>query len=149
MTNPLVKVLYVEDQPAVGAVILLELQRARVEVTTAHNAERGLELARKTRFDLILLDVMLREASGFEVCRLLKSDDRLKDVPVIFFTGVPTPKDRMEALRLGAVAYLNKGSEMSQLAERILSEVELARTVASGNGAKDRATSALPVGGQN
>lgn len=138
-----------EDQPAVGAVILLELQRARVEVTTAHNAERGLELARQKRFDLILLDVLLSGTSGFDVCRRFKGDDRLKDLPVIFFTGVPNPQDQKEALRLGAVAYLNKGSEMSLLAERILSEVELARSAASNDEGEASAVSPLTVDGRN
>lgn len=131
MARPFAQVLYVEDQPAVGAVILLELQRARVEVTTAHTIERGLELARQKKFDLILLDVMLKGATGFEACHRLKKDENLKDVPVIFFTGVPNPEDQKEAFRLGAVAYLKKGSEMPQLADRILAEVELARTAAA------------------
>ncbi len=116
-----------------GAVILLELQRAGVAVTTARNSEHGLELARKSRFDLILLDVLLAGSSGFDLCRLLKTDAFLKTLPVIFFTGVPTPQDHKEALSLGAVAYLSKDSGLGKLVERILSEVGLARAAASGN----------------
>lgn len=125
------QVLYVEDQPAVAAVILLELQRVGVEITTAHNAERALELARQKPFDLILMDVLLPGDNGFDLCRLLKKDDRLKALPVIFLTGVPTTQGRNEAIGLGAMGYLSKATDRSQLGERIMTAVGLARATAA------------------
>ncbi len=126
------QVLYLEDQPVVGAIILLELRRNGVEATTVHGVEHALELSRGKKFDLILLDVLLNGTTGFEACRRLRTDDSLKDLPVIFFTGVPNAEDERQAMRLGAVAYLDKAADTQQLAERILTEVQLARTAATG-----------------
>lgn len=123
----LARILYVEDQPAVAALVQLELEQARLSVTTAPSGEHGLALAQAQKFDLILLDHMLPGISGLEVCRRLKSDTSLRDVPIIFLTAHPSPADEHEAGRLGAADYLRKGVQAQRLAARILAEVELAR----------------------
>jgi two-component system cell cycle response regulator len=123
----LARILYVEDQPAVAALVQLELEQARLSVTTAPSGEQGLALAHAQKFDLILLDHMLPGISGLEVCRRVKADPTLHDVPVIFLTAHPSPDDEHEAGRLGAADYLRKGVQAPRLAARILAEVELAR----------------------
>lgn len=127
MAFALAEVLYVEDQPLVSAVVLLELEQANLRVTTVPNGERCLALARKRKFDLILLDQRLPGMDGLEVCRRLKSDPRLKKIPVIFFTAFPSDHEEDEARRLGAVDYVVKGYPEARLAARILAKVELAR----------------------
>jgi len=122
----LARILYVEDQPAVAALVQLELEQARLSVTTVPSGEHGLSLAHAQKFDLILLDHLLPGISGLEVCRRLKDDASLHDVPVIFLTAHPSPADEHEAVRLGAVDYLRKGVQGPRLAARILAEVELA-----------------------
>ncbi len=124
---PLAQVLYVEDQPATAASIQLELEHARIGVTTAPSGEQGLALAREKKFDLILLDQRLPGMDGLEVCRQLKRDPAVRDVPVIFFTAFPSSVHEAEARQSGAVDYLQKGVLGPRLAARILSEVELAR----------------------
>ncbi len=123
----LAQILYVEDEPATAAVIKLELGQASVAVTTVSNGEQCLALARKQRFDLILLDQQLPGMDGLEICRRLKSDDDLRDLPVIFFTAFPNQAQEREAQRLGAADYLLKGIQSPRLVARILAEVELAR----------------------
>lgn len=121
------RILYVEDQPAVAALVQLELEQARLSVTTVPNGEQGLAMAREQKFDLILLDHWLPGINGAEVCRRLKCDPALHDIPVIFFTAYPSLAHEHEASRLGAVDYLQKGVLAPRLAARILAEVELAR----------------------
>ncbi len=130
MPRSLAKVLYVEDQPAVAAIILLELVRARIDVTTVPSGEQCLALVREQQFDLILLDHTLSGMDGIEVCRRLKRDPALKKIPVIFFTAFPSEAHEREARRLGAVDYLQKCFHTSQLTVRILAEVEMARSAA-------------------
>ncbi len=127
MAFSLAHVLYVEDQPAVSSVVLLELEQANIRVTTVPNGERCLALAHERKFDLILLDQLLPKMDGIEICRHLKNDPALKDIPVIFFTAFPSRYHEEEARRLGAVDYLVKGFPEPRLAARILSEVEVAK----------------------
>ncbi len=123
----LARILYVEDLPAVAGLVQLELEQARLSVTTAASGERALALAHEHKFDLILLDLWLPGMNGLEVCRRLKSDPGLAEIPVIFFTAYPSLAQQHEASRLGAVDYLQKGVLAPRLAARILAEVELAR----------------------
>lgn len=127
MTNALAQVLYVEDQPAVSAVVLLELEQANISVTTVPDGERCLALAREKPFDLILLDQLLPKMDGIEICRRLKADPVLRETPVIFFTAFPSRYHEGEARRLGAVDYLVKGFPEPRLAARIIAEVEVAK----------------------
>ena len=80
---------------------------------------------------MILLDVMLPGGSGFDLHRWLKKHDPLKDVPVIFFTGVPTQQGRNQAIELGAVGYLSKASDRAQLSGQIQAAVGMARATAT------------------
>lgn len=147
--RPPVRILYVEDQPAVVAIVKLELVRARMDVTTVASGERCLVLVREQPFDLILLDPTLPCMSGLEVCRRLKADAVLKRIPVIFFTAFPEQAQEREARRLGAADYLQKCFHTTQLAARILAAVGVARAVASGSMDQERALPPLPVSREN
>jgi|GEM_PF-1019271 len=127
LPRSLARILYVEDQPAVAALVQLELEQAQISVATAPTGEQGLALAHEQKFDLVLLDQWLPGINGTEVCRRLKSDPALQDVPVMFFTAYPSLTHEHEASRLGAADYLQKGVLGPRLAARILAEVELAR----------------------
>lgn len=127
MSLSLAQVLYVEDQATVAALVALELEQANIRVTTAPDGEQALALARKQRFDLILLDQWLPGMDGLEICRRLKRDPALQDIPVILFTAFPSRYHEAEARQLGAADYLEKAIQSPRLAARILSEVELAR----------------------
>lgn len=123
MPSSLATVLYVEDQPAVAATMLLELEQAGIAITAVPNGEQCLALARQKKFDVILLDQLLPKLDGIEICRRLKSDTALKEIPVIFLTAYPNRYHECEARKIGAADYVQKGATELRLAERILAQV--------------------------
>lgn len=78
------KILVVEDEPAILKYIVLRLRNKGYEVETAMDGERALDKLRGTNPDLVLLDIKLPKMNGYEVCRRIKSDSRLKHIPVIY-----------------------------------------------------------------
>jgi PAS domain S-box-containing protein len=81
----------------------------QAQVLTATTGKRGLELAHANDPDVILLDIVMPGMDGFEVCRILKQDERLQDIPVVFITAQKTDKEsRIRALETGAEAFLSK-----------------------------------------
>jgi len=125
------RVLLVEDEPGLVLTLTDRLRSEGYEVGTASDGPAGLALATRERWDLILLDVMLPGASGFDVCR----DIRQKGVatPIIMLTARGQVVDRVLGLKLGADDYLTKPFDMLELTARI--EVQLRRAAAAGPGA--------------
>ncbi len=121
------KILIIEDQPEILAMMVLLLTRARCEVQTARNGEEGMQLAQQPDMDLILLDVDLPDICGFEICRRLKESPRVSRIPVIFVTGRFHEEDRRRGLALGAADYIEKPFDVSHFVRRILFHIEAAR----------------------
>jgi CheY-like chemotaxis protein len=121
--RPLAHVLHIEDQPAVTALVRLELLRDRISVIAVATGEEGLQLARQIRFDLILLDDGLPGLSGLEVCQRLQADPLTRPIPILFLSGGTDPRRRAAALGLGAAGWLVKGETQPPLAPQILAEV--------------------------
>ena len=124
------RVLLVEDEPGLVLTLTDRLRSEDYEVGTAADGPSGLLLAVRERWDLILLDVMLPGASGFDVCR----DIRQKGVttPIIMLTARGQVVDKVLGLKLGADDYLTKPFDMLELTARI--EVQLRRASAAGAG---------------
>ncbi|WP_334185614.1 diguanylate cyclase [Novosphingobium sp.] len=97
------------------------------DVCFAMSGEEAMDTARSVDPDLILLDVMLPGVDGFEVCRQLKVDPVLADVPVIFMTGLGDTEDEMRGLSLGAIDYVAKPIQPAILRARVGNHVELKR----------------------
>ncbi len=123
----LAHVLHVEDQPAVAALVRLELNQANLGVITVGTGAEALALAQEIRFDLILLDDGLPDIPGLLLCQRLKADPLTQPVPVLFLSGDPDPQRHIQATQSGAVGWLRKGELKAPLAERILAEVKLNR----------------------
>lgn len=138
MTTPRPQVLHVEDQPAVAALVQLELERAGIDVLNVPTAEECLVVTREVKFDLILLDESLPGMDGLELCRRLKADPARCHIPVLFFSGNSDPDYMAEARLRGAAGYLLKGDPRLRLAERLLAEVRQARDRAAPNPAWPR-----------
>jgi two-component system OmpR family response regulator len=103
------KVLVAEDDPDIQVILKMVLTRlGKCEVSITYQGDQVVSLAKTHHPGLILLDVMLPEMSGFEICKLLKADSETKSIPVIFLTARAMPVDIKEALALGAVGYLAK-----------------------------------------
>lgn len=97
------------------------------DVCFATSGQQALDTAHTAQPDLILLDVLMPDLDGFEVCRRLKSDALLADIPVIFTTGLGDTEDEMKGLSLGAIDYVTKPIQPAILRARVANHVELKR----------------------
>ena len=113
------KVLIVDDEKNIVEAIRYNLETAGFRTLTAADGKRALELARRELPDLITLDVMLPEHDGWEVCRLLRQDDRTRRIPVIMLTVKSDEADTVIGLELGADDYLTKPFSPKELVARI------------------------------
>jgi len=117
MNEPRRRILLVEDEPGLVLTLTDRLQREGFAVTAVHDGHDAVRTARRQRFDLVVLDIMLPGQDGFEVCtRLRRRDDR---TPILMLTARSAVTDRVRGLRLGADDYLQKPFEMSELLARI------------------------------
>jgi DNA-binding response OmpR family regulator len=102
------RILVVDDDENILNLEKTILEGKGFEVTGALSGAQALEILAAQVFDLILLDVMMPEVDGFTVCRKIKEDSRLKDVPVIFLTAKGGGEALAEGFESGAVMYINK-----------------------------------------
>ncbi len=109
-------VLIVEDEENLLEALRYNLERDGYQVRTAIDGEQGLESARESQPDLIILDVMLPVLDGFEVCRILR---RETDVPILMLTAKGEEIDRVVGLELGADDYVVKPFSMRELGARV------------------------------
>jgi len=110
------KVLVVDDEMPIVEVIAYNLRKEGYQTRTAHDAEQCMDLVRSEKPDLIILDVMLPSASGFDVCRALR---RQSDVPIIMLTARAEETDRIVGLELGADDYITKPFSTRELMARV------------------------------
>jgi DNA-binding response OmpR family regulator len=101
-------ILAVDDDSAVLRIIEAQLSRHDFVVKTATSGEEALRKLRELTPALLILDVMMSGISGYDLCLVVKRDERLKDVPVIFLTSRGTPQDYKMGHELGAVIYMVK-----------------------------------------
>jgi putative two-component system response regulator len=102
------RILVVDDDENILNLERTILEQKGFEVTGAEGGNQALTLLADQTFDLILLDVMMPEVDGFAVCRKIKEDPRLKDIPVIFLTAKGGGEALAEGFESGAVMYINK-----------------------------------------
>ncbi|MEK7453104.1 MAG: response regulator [Patescibacteria group bacterium] len=102
------KVLIIDDDNFIREVYKSELNQENIEVELAESGEVGLEKVKSIKVDLILLDMMLPQKSGFDVLTELKKDAELSKIPVIVFSSLSQQSDIDEAKRLGCLMYLPK-----------------------------------------
>ena len=99
-------VLVVDDTPT-NIQILMETLKNDYRIVAAVNGERALQLAiSDPPPDIILLDIMMPEMDGYEVCARLKADTKTRDIPIIFITAMSEAEDETKGLDLGAVDYI-------------------------------------------
>ncbi len=116
MTGRKRTVVCIEDDPDMIALIDLMLKRADVEVVGAIDGEQGLEAIRNSKPDLVLLDLMLPGIDGWEVYQQMKTEDELRDIPVIVLTARAQPVDKVIGLQIAKVDdYLTKPLGPQQL----------------------------------
>lgn len=113
------KILVIDDHPETLNIIQRVLQQQGYEVIGARSGVRGLALAKEELPDLILLDVMMPEMDGREVCRRLRATPPLTNVPIILFTALSEADQKLAGFDAGADDYLTKPTEPGELVERV------------------------------
>jgi two-component system phosphate regulon response regulator PhoB len=113
------RVLVVDDEPDIVALCAYHLAKAGYRVVTAATGTDALEQARTQRPALVVLDLMLPAMSGYEVLQQLRSDDALKQMPVLLLTARREEADRIQGLTLGADDYLTKPFSPQELVLRV------------------------------
>ncbi len=135
--SPRTRVLVVEDNLTQRTKLRRILESAGFEVAIAADGQDAIEALAAAAYDLVLSDVVMPRQTGYELCRHLKTDSRLKDTPVILLTSLGKPKDIIRGLQAGADCFVNKPYEEDYLLGRIrdlLANRQLRTTQASGDG---------------
>jgi len=126
-------VLLVEDEPAQREMLAYNLEAEGFEVITADNGEDGLILVDENDPDLIVLDWMMPQLSGIEVCRRLKSNSKTRQIPVIMLSARAEEVDRVRGLETGADDYVVKPYSVIELMARVKAHLRRIRAAAVGN----------------
>jgi two-component system alkaline phosphatase synthesis response regulator PhoP len=112
-------ILVVDDEHDLLDLLEYNLKKEGFKVYLADNGEKGINLAQKHQPDLVLLDVMMPEMSGFEVCEALRQDADIKRLPIIFLTAKDDEASEVEGLTIGADDYITKPISTVKLVTRI------------------------------
>jgi two-component system phosphate regulon response regulator PhoB len=128
------RILVVDDEPDLLELVRCNLSQAGFDVETATGGQEGLDKARRHRPDLVVLDLMLPDVPGTEVCRRLRTDAELGGVPILMLTARSEEIDRVVGLELGADDYVTKPFSPRELVLR--ARAILRRTHADGEPAK-------------
>ena len=126
-------VLLVEDEPAQREMLAYNLEAEGFDVITADNGEDGLILVDENDPDLIVLDWMMPQLSGIEVCRRLKSNSKTRQIPVIMLSGRAEEVDRVRGLETGADDYVVKPYSVIELMARVKAHLRRIRAAAVGD----------------
>lgn len=113
------RILVVDDEPDLLELVRVNLAQAGFEVTTAEDGREALAQVRRSLPELIVLDLMLPDVSGTEVCRRLRADPETESVPIIMLTARADEVDRVVGLELGADDYVTKPFSPRELALRV------------------------------
>ncbi len=113
------EILVVDDDELVARTVERLLRANGFRVTVAHSGVEALQAARRNRPDLMILDVMMPGMDGYQVCRQVRSDPLLQDLPVLFLTAKGKDDDRIEGFRAGADDYLSKPFNLDEIYFRV------------------------------
>jgi DNA-binding response OmpR family regulator len=113
------QILVVDDELDMLMAIKLRLEASGYDVVTATDGLEGLNMARKFKPDLIVLDVMLPKMNGYKVSRFLKFDEEYKHIPIVMLTALAGEEDRSTGIETGANAYISKPFETQELVDTI------------------------------
>jgi len=113
------KIFIVEDEPSIVQLVKYNLEKENFKVLVSNNGEEGLQEIKKTEPDLILLDWMLPDLSGIDICKALRKDTKFKNIPIIMLTARSQEEDKVLGLNVGADDYLPKPFSNLELVARV------------------------------
>ena len=119
------KVLIVDDVMSNVLLLKILLTNEKFQVCTANCGKACIEQAKAEHPDLILLDVMMPDINGFDTAVIMKKDDELKDIPIIFLTALNTPADLVKGFQVGANDFLTKPFNKEELVMRVMQQISL------------------------
>jgi DNA-binding response OmpR family regulator len=120
---PAPKILVVDDQPINVQLLKRKLEREGIDVIAAYTGQGALDTVKSDRPDLILLDVMMPDMDGIEVCERLQADDDTRSIPVIFITARSSKDGKLEGLSVGAVDYITKPIDLDETLARVRTQL--------------------------
>src|ERR1700728_2159632 len=126
--NTVPRIMVVDDDPDTVSILARHLQREGFVAVEAVSGAECLRLVREHPVDVILLDLMMPDMDGFEVCRALKDERRTAEIPVIMITARDDLDARAEGMRLGVSDFLAKAVFRRQLANRIRAQLDMLAT---------------------
>lgn len=135
------KVLVVDDEPVLVETIAYNLEQAGYEVITVADGASALETARREKPDLVILDIMLPEMDGLEVCRLLRREKHTATIPIMMLTAKGEEIDKVVGLEVGADDYVTKPFGRRELLARVRALLRRADYIPSGEDHGVQATS--------
>ena len=113
------KILVVEDDPDVLKVVIFRLEKAGYDTVTAKDGQVALDLIQELKPDLVLLDLILPVIDGYTLCRQVKTDEKLKHIPIILFTGIMPASLPRKVRELKADDYLIKPFNVGELLNKV------------------------------
>jgi signal transduction histidine kinase len=125
--HALAEILLVDDTPANLQLLSGMLKEQGYKVRPVPSGKLALQVAQIEPPDLILLDILMPEMNGYEVCEKLKADDRLKEIPVIFISALSETIDKVKAFTVGGVDYITKPFQFEEVHARVRTHLELRR----------------------
>jgi two-component system sensor histidine kinase/response regulator len=119
-------ILVVDDQPINVQLLKRKLERVGLQVMTASNGLEALEQVKTRKPDLILLDLMMPDMDGIEVCQRLQASSETRSIPVIFVTARTTKESKLEGLNVGAVDFITKPIDLDETVARVQTQLRFA-----------------------
>ena len=113
------KILLVDDEKDLVETVSFRLKASGYDVVTAYDGQEALTKTRVEKPDLLILDLMLPKMDGYKVCRMLKFDERYKNIPIIMFTARVQDSDKKMGEEVGADAYITKPFDSQTLLAKI------------------------------
>jgi two-component system response regulator MprA len=126
-SEPKPVVLVVDDDELAAKAVSRVIEKQGFTVLTAYSGKKGLDVLANNAVDVLVLDVMMPEMTGLEVCRELRQDGRFSDLPVILLTGCDDFETRAAGMKLGVSEFLCKPFAHHELIARINNQVEVRR----------------------
>jgi len=123
--------ILVVDDEKINLNILIDLLGDEYSVIVALDGHKALKQVQKREIDLILLDIMMPEMDGYEVCRILKSQDKTKDIPILFITAKTDDESIVKGFEIGGVDYITKPFRPIELKARVKTHLKLSQTLKS------------------
>ena len=124
-SNPQVNILLVDDNPENLRLLVQMLSQQGYKVRPATQSSLAISVAKNTMPDLILLDIMMPEMNGYEVCQQLKSDPKTEQIPIIFLSALDEPIDKIKAFTVGGADYITKPFQIEEAIVRIQHQISL------------------------